>query len=260
MTLLENLEMTMKTKPKKATINGVECRYYYAGKIYVSRDGTVAGALRSTGIKPVSIIVDDGEKYAKVNKNKLVAIEQAVMKCYCPPKPVDTKRYCISHKDGDKLNCDADNLEWAIDHYEHTTDPSIDLRCLGKKITVFKDGHVEQDGKPVTIHDSWYDSDVDLEVSYGPHIKMAEPKSLYYLNYTLDEIMKVAGYVQGDDMIFDSPQILHIDNDMMNCSADNLMWVDASDSRYKAYESKRKADMHQRTVELNPGRHIPDFL
>ena len=44
------------------TINGILCRHYIAGDVYVSKDGTVAGVPvnRGKGCKPVDIIVDGG--------------------------------------------------------------------------------------------------------------------------------------------------------------------------------------------------------
>ena len=251
--------------PKTELINGEECRYYIKGKIYISRDGNVVGMQYGVRyskpvIKQIKIKTDDAGKYIKKSNGPRIPVDLAVMTCYCPPKLRDGKRYIINHTDGDIMNCSADNLEWVIHHYEHTLEPSIELNCYGNKITVFKDGRVEMDGKPMMIHDSMFDSDTDLEVFMGPHIAVPRSGSIYQERVYMDRIMKAAGYVQGDDAIFQHPIILHLDNDVMNWAADNLMWVESTDERLEEYEAKRKEFRHQRNIELNPGKYIPDVF
>ena len=245
---------------KTYCINGTWCRYYIAGDVYVSKDGTVAGkpAYKGKGCKPLSIIEDGGKKYIQVTKKKWVPLDLAVIKCFGKPKPLDSKRYMINHKDGDALNCDITNLEWVIQHYEHTVDESIDLRCCGKKITVFKDGHVEMDGKTLDVYDDIGSRDLDLLVAIDPYIVVHGEKNSGH--FTMDKIMDVAGYVQGDDMILSYPQILHIDNDWKNFSSDNLMWVEYDDERFKTYQLKMKEDKHKRNVELNPRKPLPSNM
>lgn len=249
---------------KTELINGVECRYFYKGRIYVSRDGNVAGMqygfkYSKPVIKQIKIKTDDVGKYIKKPNGPRVPIDLAVMTCYCPPMPRDGKRHIINHKDGDIMNCAADNLEWIIHHYEHTEAPSIELNCYQSRITVFKDGHVEMDGKPMTIHDSFFDSDMGLEAYIGPHICVSKPRSIYSERVNMDSIMRAAGYVQGDDAIFQDPKILHIDYDVMNWAADNLIWVEGTDERLKEYHAKSKEFGHQRNIELNPGKDVPDW-
>ena len=251
--------------PKTVIIDGVSCRYFIKGRIYISRDGKVAGMkygikYSKPVIKQIKIKIDDAGKYIKKPNGPRVPIDLAVITCYCPPKPMANKRYRINHKDGDAMNCDASNLEWVIQPYEHTDAPSINLRCYGNIVTVFKDGHVEQDGKPMTIYDSMYDSDVDLEVCIRPHIQVPRPHSIFHARVFLDDLMKIAGYIQGDDSVFMYPEILHIDYDRMNCSSDNLMWVEGDDKRLDTYQDRKKEDRHKRNIELNPGKYIPDFL
>lgn len=243
---------------KTAEINGTLCRYYFAGKVYVSKDGTVAGVPNNRwgGYRQLNIIDDRGRKFIKVNKNKSIRLDLAVMRCFGSPMPVDGKRYMINHKDGDGLNCDVNNLEWAIHHYEHTAEDSIVLNCCGNRITAFKDGHIEMDGKTMMVHDSLYDPDIELEVCIDPHIAVSRPRSIYHERVDIDKIMNVAGYIQGDDMILSCPQILHIDNDWKNFSSDNLMWVEYDDERFKSYQLKKKEDKHKRNVELNPGKEL----
>lgn len=243
---------------KTAEINGTLCRYYFAGKVYVSKDGTVAGVPNNRwgGYRQLNIIDNEGRKFIKVNKNKSVRLDLAVMRCFGPPMPVDSKRYMINHKDGNLLNCDVNNLEWAIHHYEHTAEDSIVLNCCGNRITAFKDGHIEMDGKTMMVHDSLYDPDIELEVCIDPHIAVSRPRSIYHERVHIDKIMNVAGYIQGDDMIYDHPVILHKDYDWKNFASDNLEWVDSLNEEYNKYMIQKKEDKHQRNVELNPGKKL----
>jgi DNA polymerase sigma len=74
----------------------------------------------------------------------------------------------------------------------------------------------------------------------------------------IDELMAKAGYVQGDDADIQQPVILHKDNDYMNCSSDNLEFVEYKDERYKAFIEQCIKDKHEKTVEKNPGKDVPD--
>ena len=118
---------------------------------------------------------------------------------------------------------------------------------------------IQNDGKPMIIHDSFFDSDMDLEAYIGPHICVSRPRSNYSERVNMDRIMRAAGYVQGDDAIFQNPEILHIDYDEMNWAADNLIWVEGADKRLKEYYAKRKEFCHKRNIELNPGKDVPDW-
>ena len=65
------------------------------------------------------------------------------------------------------------------------------------------------------------------------------------------------GFVNGDNASLNKPVILHKDLDRMNFSEDNLEWVEETDQRYIDYLEKKEADVHQRNVELNPGKTLP---
>ena len=246
------------------TINGKVCGIYQRNghKIWVANTGDFAAVCtknNSVG-KELPIVHDFNYNFVLLKDGTMLNIVNAVITNFGPSYPNDGNEYVINHKDGDLLNCNASNLEWVLQKYEHTTDESIDLRYCGSIITVFKDGHVEQDGKPMKIYDSMDSEDLDLEVCIGPHIYLPDPHSIYHKSFFIDQLMSVAGYVQGDDSVLRFPSILHIDNDMTNCAADNLLWVEQDDPRMKKYESCMKQYKHKRNVELNPNKKLPSDL
>ena len=75
----------------------------------------------------------------------------------------------------------------------------------------------------------------------------------------IDDLMKECGYVQGDDADLKEPVILHRDLDYHNCASDNLEWTEKTDPRYIEYCKKRDEDRKSRNLELNAGKHIPDY-
>ena len=97
---------------------------------------------------------------------------------------------------------------------------------------------------------------MDLHDCIRPHIKtgMLSNKRVF-----IDDLMDVAGYVQGDDAILNNPVILHRDYDRMNFSSNNLEWVESTDIEYQKYMEKQKNDIHKRRIELNPGLELPSY-
>lgn len=128
------------------------------------------------------------------------------------------------------------------------------LKIGSDKITVNEDGTVLVNGKEEAIVDYLYDPDVDLHDCILPHIKLG---TLRNKNVYIDELMVVAGYVQGDDAILNRPVVLHKDYDSYNFSSTNLEWVEETDQRYQEYKEKTSEVRHQKRIKLNPGRTLP---
>ena len=235
-------------------INGRRCRWFFDGRIWISDDGTVAfvpDKKSKSGKKNIKIKTDvNGEKYIEHPYGYDVSVAKAVITCFCPP-PADGKKYTISHKDGNVSNCYYKNLEWVQYHYIHATSASVVVRVKGLNLTVNRDGSIEMNGKKMTVWDSFYDSDQDLEVcSSCPFVAVPQKNSIYRAKIFIDDLMKEAGYVQGDDANLTSPVILHKDNDYMNCDSDNLEWVESTDKRYCDFLNQK--DRHQKLVRNNP--------
>ena len=251
---------------KDTIIYGKRCRWYKAGFAWVSDDGTLVvvsdknNKWNTSGKKKLPIKIDhDGNKIATHPYGHVIYVARAVIVCFCPPMPSDGKKYMISHKDGNPSNCHYQNLEYVPYHYQHATTDTVKLSGYSTTLEVGKDGSVKMGGKTAKVCDSFYDSDVELEVcSSGPFIYVPQKGSLYDKRVFIDDLMCEAGYVQGDDADLQYPMILHKDNNYMNCSSDNLEFVEMTDERYKAFLEQRKKDTHEKIVEKNPGKHVPD--
>jgi hypothetical protein len=241
---------------KEHQINGKRCRYYHDGKILVSDDGTLAVMPGTHEILPIKHSTD-GTIYVDHKWGDSVFIANAVLTCFCPPKPKDGKKYKIRYKDGNPANCHYKNLEWEVIHYTHTTALEVDNDSYGEILTVHKDGTIwSKDGKQYTVHDDLYNSDTDLWVCVESYIKIPVGNNPYGKTVHVEELMREAGFVNGDDAVLKDPVILHRDLDRTNFSADNLEWVENTDQRYIDYQTKKKADKHQRDVKLNPGKTL----
>lgn len=237
-------------------ISNKRCRYYYDGSVYVSDDGTFA-ALPKTRVSTPLYQGTDGKVYAKDKFGNLVSVEKAVITCFCKPKPKDGKKYAISHKDGNPANCHYKNLEWVLVHYVHAKTPEVSITIAGVDLVVRKDGTVwSKNGKKLPIYDYLFDPEINLDVCIDPYVRVPQTHSIYPKNKDMDDLMKTAGYINGDDAILTNPVILHRDYDRMNFSEDNLEWVEKTDQRYIDYLTKKKAEKHQRNIDLNPGKPL----
>ena len=243
-------------------IYGKRCRWNRRYYVWVSDTGTLVMAsdknnpFNLSGKKSLYIKTDyNGNKVAAHPYGYVVYIAAAVMECFCPPPPSDGMRYMISHRDGNKLNCYYRNLEWVPYHYNHATTSTVKLKHNKHTLEVMKDGSVRIKNKKSTVYVSFFDPDMDLMAVVSPHIYLPNGDRVY-----LDDIMKDAGYIQGDDAVLSKPVILHRDEDWMNFSSDNLEWVEATDPRYCSYKERRDKVMHEECVRINPGKEVPDWF
>lgn len=244
---------------KTTLINGIPCRWYFAGSIYIDRSGCYAFSNMKGKVSPLQIYYDDGnEKYVIHPFGYTVSIPKAVLTCYCPPRPDDGKIYMINYRDGNNMNCDCSNLEWTEYHYQYNLNDSCKLTIKkGNSLTVFKDGTVKYKGKKLSIERYMYDSDTDLHVVIDPLVRTSSER------YDVEDLMAKAGYIQGDNAGMKVPRVLHKDKNWLNFSSDNLEWIEAADPRYIEYYNHRVDDMNTLMIDLNHEighKETPDFM
>ena len=243
------------------TIKGKRCRLYHEGYnwIWVADSGDFVSNYVKGGKYKGScrIFKDHFGPFVKGKYGGHIYLEEAVIKCFCPPCPSDGKRYMLNHKDGNWLNCDYRNLEWAPYRYRNTTVPKVRLYYNERFLEVFSSGEVKEGGQTLSVADYWYDSDVDLHwITPGPYIRVGS--GLSPKRVEIEKIMRVCGYIQGDDAPLKNPVILHRDLDWKNFASDNLEWVEADDPRYLDYMDKKKQDMKDREKEMNGNKPRPE--
>lgn len=246
--------------PKEITISGKRCRLYHEGYTWawIADTGDYASHyVKGGGYKgSFRILKDNNGPFFKDSYGRIFRLANAVMTCFCPPRPDDGVQYMINHKDGNWMNCNYRNLEWAPYHYRNTTLDKIRLTYGDGFVEVFSNGKIKINGNEQSVRDYIFDSDMDLfavGIMTGPYIIIGKEK------ISVEKIMTAAGYVQGDDAPFTNPVILHKDGDRLNFASDNLEWVEKDDPRYTDYCKIKIADMKARSQELNKGRSVPDY-
>ena len=245
---------------KERTINGKRCRLYTENYTWawIADTGDFASHyVKGGGYKgSFRILKDNNGPFFKDSYRGVIRLARAVITCFCPPLPNNGASYMINHKDGNWMNCNYKNLEWAPYHYRHTTLDKIRLILGDDFVEVFSDGKIKIDGKEQSVREYIFDSDMDLftvGLKTGPHIIIGRER------VSVEKIMTAAGYVQGDDAPLTNPVILHIDGNWLNFASDNLEWVEQDDPRYTNYCKKKISDMEARSKELNKGRSAPDY-
>ena len=247
--------------PRERIINGKKnCRCYIARNLWISSDGTVAGMSDKKGhVKPLTIKEDVRGKYVIHDWYGRVSVAKAVMTCWCPRCPEDGKNYVIGYKDGNKSNCDKSNLLWEEYHYKHSTANEETLNLYGTDYVVSKDGTIKKEKTTEVIGDCQFDGDMGLFAVLDPFIGVKKPGTIHQEKISVDTIMKLCGFVQGDDAGMKDPKILHRDLDWKNFASDNLEWIEADDQKFIEYLDQRKKDMRKRSEELNNGKDLPDY-
>lgn len=203
----------------------------------------------------------NGNLYVEIKKPRPMdlRIDRLVANCYhhTVGKRLQGQVFII-HKDRNPKHCWAENLKWATP-YEHGefyaneewVNTPDGYRLVLDDIYVSKDGKVKMNGEELTICDSLYDSDIDMQVAISPHIAIWNGK-YYDRSNKLDKLVASAFLPIPDNL--KSPGLIHVDMDYMNCNLNNLTWVECDSEEYKEYMDRQKADMEKRTFELNPER------
>lgn len=202
----------------------------------------------------------DGSKYLNLKFPRIVELDELVADCYVP-KPMDGRKYELVHKDGNKRNCSASNLEWRVLKQFSPLDP---IRFIQKDLWVNFDGTVWKEKSKkneirvtIDIGDSDTDRIVPIPDPYISYRIKNKYGSYEDKHISMDELMDMAEFVDGDKTKLKRPQILHKDGDYLNWSDENLAWVEEDSPEYQAYQQKKKEMLEQRTIALNPNHPNP---
>ena len=202
----------------------------------------------------------DGSKYLDLKFPGIVELDELVADCYVP-KPMDGRKYELVHKDGNKGNCSASNLEWRVLKQFSPLDP---IRSIQKDLWVNFDGTVWKEKSKkneirvtIDIGDSDTDRIVPIPDPYISYRIKNKYGSYEDKHISMDELMDMAEFVDGDKTKLKRPQILHKDGDYLNWSDENLAWVEEDSPEYQAYQQKKKEMLEQRTIALNPNHPNP---
>lgn len=206
---------------------------------------------------PLSIYTRaDGSKYVAPKFPGIIEMDIFVALCW-KPEPQNGKKHILIHKDGNKGNCAASNLEWKeVARFS----PTDDMREAIKGIWVKFDGTVYQDSRakhPITVVKEVGDRDTDRGA-----VPISEPYICYHFinkygrgdvkHIPMDELMDLAEFVDGDKSKLRNPKVLHKDGDYLNYSEENLEWVEEDSPEYQDYLQQKKRDLERRTIEMNP--------
>lgn len=251
-----------KAKPDKS-IQGYWMRYSSKYNLWVNEQGTyVYREYNDPNLNgPLKIRQrQDDSKYLNTKFHGEVELDKLVADCYVP-KLQDGRKYILTHKDGDLGNCNASNLEWKeVKNYSLLST----IREVLKGIWVKFDGTVwkEKSAKNrIPIVKDIGDSDTDRMVPIPEPYISYRVKNKYGgyddKHISMDNLMDMAEFVNGDKSGMRNPGILHKDGDYLNFSDDNLEWAEKNSPKYQEYMRKKKEDLERRTIELNPNHPNP---
>ena len=124
----------------------------------------------------------------------------------------------------------------------------IEKKRLNNGLTITKSGEVYKGKSVCKVGNCIGDGDLDMIVPIEPFVNYEayhkQWKRYEWKRISVDKLMEIAGYVNGNKEQFKDPAILHKDNDWLNFNSENLEWTDRSDPRYREYHNRKVDDMN----------------
>lgn len=244
----------------KKLYNRKYLRKHFATGIYVSDDGEYAEKDIYAKTIVYQIFRDECGRayiYDSYLKRRLY-LDSLTLTCFRCLPPQDGKTYFPYHKDGNMKNAHISNLEWR----EETADTIAAYEKLEKeswyknrRISVTNKGIIRQGTHDLSLDYSRYDSDVDWTYHYPrPWINYEEKNrwgETVRCEIYADKIFEDLGLVKGDKSKFSNPVIIHLNNDFLDYSPDNLEWCDRYDPQFMEFEKIRHDEVMQRDHDCN---------
>lgn len=252
-------------------------REYRANHTFISNDGLhVERDYMDNGVKKTyepKLYLDcaSQRKFIELKSYGVAYIDEMVITCYCPPKPIDGKRYVVHHKDWNFGNDHKNNLEWVEETPEYLAARAEKMKeylhakrlqwYKDRKITVDeKKGIIKQNGVALTIYNSFSDSDLGYlfhtttpKVNYTYKATYRNSGQTRYESASLivDEVLADFGLVLGNKDNFTEPVILHVNHNFLDFTPYNLIWCEKSDPDYIKYQKKAWEDKLAQDKESN---------
>lgn len=243
--------------PKQQKINGKDCRYYVDGSMWSCFDGKSFFCKSTAGTMDQLAVVKDSLGMKVINGRWNIAVSSAIAVATCFVKrPNDGKRYMVAFNDGNIYNCYYKNLSWVPYHYQHTKTSTIDLALINSMCTVNKSGDITVDGNSTFPLYYWKSQTPGMLHVGEPFVYVKAGDGVHSLRVNIDEIMRDAGFIQGDDAGMSAPVILHRDGDWLNFAKDNLEWCESTDPRYISFSKNKRAEKEKIYKKKNPGKPI----
>ena len=243
---------------KQQKINGKDCRYYVEGSMWTCYDGKSFFCKNTQGTMEQLTLVKDsfGMKVVNGRWNRTIPASLAVATCFVA-KP--SGRQMVVFNDGNPENCYYKNLSWAPYHYHLTTTASVELAVVGSMCTVNSSGEIIVDGNTTYPMCYWKTQAGDCHVG-DPFVYVKAGDGKHHVRVNIDDIMREAGYIQGDDASMTDPVILHRDGNWLNFATNNLEWCESTDPRYVAYKAGTLSEKQKKCKKLNPGKAATSSL
>jgi len=255
----------MATK-NETTISGKRYRLCHEYGIWVCENGW--SAFRRTentymtcgyGKKWFNPNIDaNGNRVVRTWADGIVRMDYMVAVCFCPPCHNGGFMYELSHRDGNPANCFYKNLEWKPVKPEKDSKTGLmKVRLFeNDEYWVYEDGTIRCGTSPLSVGNYFYDSDMGCTYITDPFVSI---KRMGANRTSVDSLMRAAGFVQGNRGSLQSPVILHKDMNYLNCSGDNLEWVESGDQRYRDYLKQKELDKKTLYEDINKGNTHPDW-
>ncbi len=251
--------MNKQQKPDKI-IDGRMMRYSAKFNVWVNSDGDYVYREYNNKDYNRPLIIHkrpDGSKYLNTTHPGIIELDELVADCYVP-KPQDAKKYTLVHKDNNKCNCKAANLEWGLDMAAYKAYLLSKKRKTSNGLTVSYTGEVYDGKDELAIIDHVYDGDTERFVAIDPYYRYYR-KNSYGREEPLkaypDDLMAEAEFVEGNKSDFTNPKVLHINGDYLDFNDDNLVWTDMNSPEYQKYMAKKRNDIAALTDKLNEHNH-----
>lgn len=237
-------------------VNNIECHCSITGGIMISEDGKTIALNNYGKVGDELTIQNDASGPYVINRlGKRIDVGYAVAEAWLNAYPGDGPKKA-ERIDGNIMNCAASNLKWMPDFDAITPDTGGFLKrvnMLGQDVVVYRTGKVMLGSLELDIKDSYHDEATDCErFLFKPYASSGKTQ------LPMDDLMAYAGFVSGSPAGMKCPKVLHINYDVMDFNASNLVWAEFSSPDFQNYLSAVIETNLAKSAVANAGKIVPD--